>query len=91
MRTEHGQTLNSLFGVGLDGHYFVFVRFRDDKWQIQNPVEVSRYSAERFLWAMFNLGTKGRAFLPEYLAGDFGSEAKLAQDGIRAIRRHQSE
>ena len=85
MRTEHGQPLNTLFGVGLDGNHFVFVRFRDDKWQVQEPVEVNRYSAERFLWALFNLGKKGRPFSPDYLAGDFGSEAKLAQEGIHAL------
>ena len=27
MRTQHGQPLNSLFGVGLDGNHFVFVPF----------------------------------------------------------------
>ena len=85
MRTEHGQPLNTLFGVGLDGNHFIFVRFRDDKWHVQEPVEVNRYSTERFLWALFNLGTKGKPFSPEYLAGDFGSEGKLAQDGIHAL------
>jgi SAM-dependent methyltransferase len=85
MRAEHGQPLNTLFGVGLDGNRFIFVRFRDDKWQVQEPVEVNRYSAERFLWALFNLGTKGKPFSPEYLSGDFGSEAKLAQEGIHAL------
>jgi hypothetical protein len=85
MRAEHGQPLNTLFGVGLDGNRFIFVRFRDDKWQVQDPVEVNRYSAERFLWALFNLGTKGKPFSPEYLADDFGSEAKLAQEGIHAL------
>lgn len=85
LRKEHGQPLNSLFGVGLDGNHFVFVRFRDDKWQVQDPVEVNSYSAERFLWALFNLGQKGKPFSPEYLAGDFGSEAKLAQEGIHAL------
>ena len=85
MRVEHGQPLNTLFGVGLDGNRFIFIRFRDNKWQIQEPVEVSRYSAERFLWVLFNLGTKGKAFSPEYLAGDFGSDAKLAQDGIYSL------
>jgi len=85
MRTEHGQPLNTLFGVGLDGNYFIFVRFRDDKWQVQDPVEVNRHSAERFLWALFNLGTKGRPFSPEYLAGDFGSEGSLARAGIHAL------
>ncbi len=85
MRTEHGQPLNTLFGVGLDGKHFIFIRFRDDKWQVQDPVEVSKYSSGRFLWALFNLGHKGRPFSPAYLAGEFGSEAKLAQDGIRSL------
>ena len=87
MRSEHGQPLNSLFGVGLDGNHFIFVRFRDEKWQVQEPVEVNRVSAERFLWALFNLGSKGKAFTPEYLAGDFGSEGgnTIAIDGIHAL------
>ena len=87
MRHEHGQPLNSLFGVGLDGNHFIFVRFRDEKWDIQEPVEVNRYSAERFLWALFNLGQKGKPFSPEYLAGDFGSEGgnTVAIKGIHAL------
>jgi len=61
LRDEHGHPLNSLFGVGLDGLHFVFVRFREGKWDVQDPVEVTRYSTERFLWALFNLGHKGKA------------------------------
>jgi len=82
LRSQYKQPMNSLFGVGLDGNHFIFIRYRDDKWQVQQPVEVNKYSAERFLWALFNLGTKGKPYSPEYLAGDFGSDAKLAQDGI---------
>jgi hypothetical protein len=87
MRTEHGQPLASLFGVGLDGNHFIFVRFRDEKWQVQEPVEVNRHSAERFLWGLFNLGQSGRPFSPEYLAGDFGSEGgnTIAIKGIHAL------
>jgi hypothetical protein len=85
MRTAHGHDLNTMFGVGLDGNYFIFIRFRDDKWHVQEPVEVNKYSAERFLWALYNLGQKGKPFSSEYLAGDFGSESKLAQDGVRAL------
>ena len=67
--------------------YFIFVRFRDDKWQVQDPVEVNRHSAERFLWALFNLGTAGQPFTPEYLAGDFGAEREgtLARNGVRTL------
>jgi hypothetical protein len=87
MRTQHGQPLNSLFGVGLDGNHFISVRFRDEKWQVQEPVEVNRHSAERFLWALFNLGQSGKPFSPEYLAGDFGSEGgnTVAIAGIHAL------
>jgi hypothetical protein len=87
MRTEHRQPLNSLFGVGLDGNHFIFVRFRDEKWQVQEPVEVNRYSAERFLWALFNLGQKGKPFSAEYLAGDFGAEGgeTISVKGIHAL------
>jgi hypothetical protein len=85
MQSELGHPLNTMFGVGLDGKYFIFIRFRDDKWHVQEPVEVNKYSAERFLWALYNLGQKGKPFSSEYLAGDFGSDSKLAQDGVRAL------
>jgi hypothetical protein len=85
MRFAHGHALNTMFGVGLDGNYFIFIRFRDDKWQVQEPIEVNKYSAERFLWALYNLGQKGKPFSSEYLALDFGAEYKLAQDGVRTL------
>ena len=85
MRAQYEHPLNTLFGVGFDGNYFIFIRFRDDKWQLQDPVELNHYSAERFLWVLFNLGKKGKPFSPDYLADDFGSEAKLSQDSIYAL------
>jgi len=85
MRAQYEQPLNTLFGVGFDGNYFIFIRFRDDKWQVQDPVELNHYSAERFLWALINLGKSGKPFSPDYLADDFGSEAKLSQDGIHIL------
>lgn len=85
MQQELGHPLDSMFGVGLDGNYFVFIRYRDNKWQPQDPVEVNKYSAERFLWALYNLGQKGKPFSSEYLAGDFGSDSPLAQDGVRTL------
>src|SRR6266542_5124022 len=87
MRFAHGHALNTMFGVGLDGNYFIFIRFRDDKWQVQEPVEVNKYSAERFLWALYNLGDSGKPFSAEYLAGDFGAEGgnTIAVRGVQAL------
>lgn len=85
LQTQHGQPLNSLFGVGLDGRYFVFVRFRDGDWHIQEPVPVTPYSAERFLRALFNLGTKGKPFTAFELAQDFGADGTIAPIAVRTL------
>ena len=85
MRREEHRQWNSMFGVGTDGKYFIFLRFRDDKWTDQEPLEVNRYSTERFLWALYNLGQKGKPYQPEYLHGDFGSDSQTAQEGVRAL------
>lgn len=85
MRREEKRQWSSMFGVGTDGKYFVFLRFRDDKWTDQEPLEVNRYSTERFLWALYNLGQKGKPYQPEYLHGDFGSDSHIAQEGIETL------
>ncbi len=94
LQIQFGHPLGSLFGVGLDGRRFIFVRFRDGKWSVEEPVPLTRHTAERFLWALFNLGTRGKSFSPENLAADFGAdakEAKLAQIGIRILYKTISE
>ncbi len=86
LRDEHSHPLGSLLGVGTDGKYFIFVRFRDAKWDVQEPVEVAKHSAERFLWALYNLGQKGKPFSPDYLAADFGAmDGSVAVQGVRAL------
>jgi hypothetical protein len=85
MNREEHRNWRSMFGVGTDGKYFIFLRFRDDKWTDQEPLEANRYSTERFLWALYNLGQKGKPYQPEYLHGDFGSESTVAQEGVRAL------
>jgi hypothetical protein len=80
-----GHPLNRLFGVGMDGDHYVFVRFRDDRWHVKNPIAVDRFSTERFLWAIFNLGQKGKPFSPEYLAKDFGATSPVAIVGVKAF------
>ena len=85
LERDEGQPLNSLFGVGLDGKHFIFVTYRDNDWRVEDPVPVTRHSASRFLWALFNLGRKGKPYKPEYLSLDFGSQSKLAQDSVKAL------
>ena len=69
----------------MDGRYFVFVRFRNGQWSIQDPVAVTQHSAERFLRALFNLGTKGKPFTALELAQDFGADGDIARAAIHAL------
>jgi len=85
LNKQHGQPLNSLFGVGMDGRSFIFVRFRNGEWSIQDPVPVTQHSAERFLRALFNLGTKGKPFTASELAQDFGADGDVAGTAIRVL------
>jgi hypothetical protein len=86
LKDDQNQPPESLFGVGTDGLYFVFVRFRDKKWDVREPVEVTKHTVEQFLWALFNLGRKGKPFQPDYLAADFGAgENSIALPGVHAL------
>ncbi|MCI0352413.1 MAG: N-6 DNA methylase [Acidobacteriales bacterium] len=85
MRTEEKRPWNSMMGVGTDGKFILFLRFRDDKWDDPEPLEINAYSAREFLWALYNLGQKGKPYQPEYLHGDFGSDSVIAQEGVRVL------
>jgi hypothetical protein len=47
MNREEHRNWRSMFGVGTDGKYFIFLRFRENKWTDQEPLQVNRYSRER--------------------------------------------
>jgi SAM-dependent methyltransferase len=85
LNREEKRQWPSMFGVGTDGKYLIFLRFRDEKWTDEEPLEVNRHSAERFLWALYNLGQKGKPYQPEYLHGDFGAESELAKTGVKTL------
>lgn len=85
LKNEHGQPIESLFGVGLDGNRILFVRYRDGKWLEEAPVALTPASATRLLWALFNLGAGGRPFSAAYLARDFGGTSAAAGEMVRAL------
>jgi hypothetical protein len=85
LQLEHGQPIESLFGVGLDGKRIIFVRYRDGIWIEEAPVLVTEASATRLLWALFNLGSGGRPFSATYLARDFGGSSTSAGGMVRAL------
>ncbi len=87
LEKDEKRKIDKLFGVGLDGYRFIFLRYRDNAWDVANPVDVTPYSTERFLRALLALAAAGKAFQPQYLTGDFGAESDLSQKGINSFYR----
>ncbi|GAB4562679.1 MAG: N-6 DNA methylase [Anaerolineae bacterium] len=73
-----------LLGVAFDGHYFIFVRYHDGHWIVEEPLEVNEASCERFLRCLFSLSS-GRALIPENLVEDFGNQNVLSHQVTRAL------
>jgi hypothetical protein len=59
-----------LAGVVLDGNYYIFIRFRDEHWRIDDPIPVNTQSTETFLRYLLSLTTE-LALTPENLVRDF--------------------
>ena len=59
-----------LAGVVLDGGFYIFVRYRDDRWYIDDPLPVTTHSTETFLRYLLSLSTE-KALTPENLVRDF--------------------
>jgi SAM-dependent methyltransferase len=71
------QRLKRLAGVATDGHYYIFVRFREGHWRVDDAVPVTASSTEKFLRYLTSLSTE-LALTPENLLRDFGGGTAVA-------------
>ena len=81
-REKHDK--DRLLGVAFDGHYYVFVRYRESHWYVEPPLKVTPHSTARFLRSLFSLSS-GRALIPENLVEDFGAQNVYSQRVARAL------
>ena len=81
-REKHDK--DRLLGVAFDGHYYVFVRYREGHWYVEPPLKVTPHSTARFLRSLFSLSS-GRALIPENLVEDFGAQNVYSQRVARAL------
>lgn len=61
-----------LLGVGCDGEHWLYVRYRDRKFEESLPMPVDARGTERLLRAFLSLGVTGKSYVPKYLGADFG-------------------
>ncbi|HQJ32564.1 MAG TPA: N-6 DNA methylase [Anaerolineaceae bacterium] len=80
------QKKERLAGVALDGSYYIFIRYRDDHWNIDDPIPVNSHSSEKFLRYLLALSTE-LALTPENLVRDFGENSNVARRVVPALYR----
>ncbi len=73
-----------LAGVVLDGYFYIFVRFREGHWRVDDPIPVSAHSTETFLRYLLSLATE-LALTPENLLRDFGENTFVSRLCVRAL------
>lgn len=73
-----------LAGVVLDGEIFIFVRFREDFWRIDDPVAVDAESTATFLRYLLSLSTE-LALTPENLVRDFGENTIVSRQWVSTL------
>jgi len=73
-----------LAGVAFDGSFYIFVRFRDDHWHIDDPIPVNQHSTETFLRYLLSLSTE-LALTPDNLVRDLGENSNTARQVVPAL------
>jgi len=74
-----------IFGIGCDANFFVFVRQRGGRLEIEKPADTSPRTVERMLRAIVSLGARGFSYTSENLHQHFGSASPVAKSGIKQI------
>ena len=78
------QKKERLAGVVLDGYFYIFVRYRNEHWDIDEPIPVNTHSTETFLRYLLALSTE-LALTPENLVRDFGENSNTARRVVPAL------
>ncbi len=71
-----------IFGVGTDASTFIFVRNRNGKVVVSEPVNTNSSVVEKLLRALVASGAIGRSLTPDNLAEDFGGDTAVANFAI---------
>lgn len=79
-----------LAGAVLDGDIFIFVRYRDDLWRVDDPVPVDAESTATFLRYLLSLSTE-LALTPENLVRDFGENTVVSRQWVSTLYSKLSE
>lgn len=86
LELAEGHAKERLAGVVLDGSFYIFVRYRDGRWYVDDPAPVTTHSTETFLRYLLSLSTE-LALTPDNLVRNFGAGAAVARLCVSAFYR----
>jgi len=75
--------INRYLGVIFDGFKIVFIRRRNNLWDVENPVEVNEKSFKLLLQRLFSIGIQGKALIIDNLIKDFSI---ISEDTVNDVK-----
>ncbi len=77
--------INRYLGVIFDGYKIVFVRRRNNLWDVESPVDVSEKSFKLLLQRLFSIGIQGKALIIDNLIKDFSIVSDDTIDDVKTL------
>lgn len=83
---EKNKSTNARYlGVIFDGYKIIFVRRRNNIWDVENPTDVNLQTFTLLLKRLLSLGLSGKALIIDNLIKDFGTDSQNIVDSIRKL------
>lgn len=76
---------DKILGTIFDGKKIIYIRFRNNDWEVSNIIEVTETSLEIFLKRILSLGIQKKALIIENLLKDFSSENPLTKKIVKNL------
>lgn len=73
---KNGVPKEKILGTIFNGEYLIYVRYRNDIWNISNVIKVDKESLELFFKRLLSLSIEKKALTIDNLLSDFGSDSK---------------
>lgn len=78
-------SINRYLGVVFDGYKVIFVRRRNNLWDVETPVSITEKSFKLLLQRIFSTGIQGKALIIDNLIKDFSIASTDISDDIKSI------
>lgn len=80
---DNSELKGKILGVVFNGNYLIYVRYRNDSWDVSKVTLVDKESLEIFFKRLLSLSIEKKALTIEHLLNDFSSGSTLTKQIIK--------